>query len=75
MASQEKVLLNVLPVSTKYKNRWAVDIFAEWQRLRQVKVPVYDCGGLFKDYNLHKVTAVTADICWNGCSVTELSVV
>ncbi|KAL9976726.1 hypothetical protein ACROYT_G014053 [Oculina patagonica] len=48
--------------STKYKNKWAVNIFAEWQRLREVKVLVSDCGGLFKDYDLHKVTAVSADI-------------
>ena len=24
-----------------------MNIFAKWQRLRQVKVPVLDCGGLF----------------------------
>ena len=27
-----------------------------------VQVPVLDCGGLFKDYDLHKVTALSADI-------------
>ena len=27
-------------------------IFAEWQSLREVKVPVLDCGGVFKDYKL-----------------------
>ena len=43
-------------------NKWAVNIFAEWQRLRGVKGPVLDCGGLFKDYDLHKVTAVSVDI-------------
>ena len=60
--SQEKGLVNdAVPASTKYKNNWAaaVNIFAEWQRLREVKVPVLDCGGLFKDYDLHKVTAVS----------------
>ena len=36
--------------STKHKNKWTVSIFAEWQRLREVKVPVLVCGGLFKDY-------------------------
>ena len=47
-----------VPASTK----WAVKIFAEWQRLREVKVPVVDFGGLFKDCDLHKVTALSADI-------------
>ena len=36
--------------------------FVEWQRLRQVQVPVLDCSGLFKDYDLHKVTALSSDI-------------
>ena len=30
--------------------------------LREVKVPVLDYGGLFKDYDFHKVTALSADI-------------
>ena len=31
---QENVLVNdAVPVSTKYKNKWAVSIFAEWERL------------------------------------------
>ena len=31
---QENVLVNdAVPASTKYKNKWAVSIFAEWQRL------------------------------------------
>ena len=45
------------PVSSKYKNNWAVNIFAEWLRLREVQEPVLDCGGLFKDYELLKVQA------------------
>ena len=61
--SQENVLVNdAVPASTKHKNKRAVSIFAEWQRLREVKVPVLDCGGLFKDYDLRKVTALSADI-------------
>ena len=59
---QENVLVNGVPASTKYKNKWAVSIFAEWQRLREAQVLVLDCGGLFKDYDLHKVTALSADI-------------
>ena len=58
---QKNVLVNAsVPTSTK----WAVRIFAKWQRLREVKfkVPVLDCGGLFKDCNLHKVIALSADI-------------
>ena len=53
---------DAVPGSTKYKNKWALSIFAEWQRLREFQVPVSDCGGLFKDYDLHKVTALSKDI-------------
>ena len=41
--------------STKYKNKWAVTIFGEWQISQLVKAPVLDPGGLFKGYDLHKV--------------------
>ena len=47
-SSEETGLVNdTVPPSTKYKNKWAVNIFAEWQSLREVKVPVLDCGGVF----------------------------
>ena len=60
---QENVLVNdAVPASNKYENKWTVSIFAEWQRLREVQVPLVDCGGLFKDHDLHKVTALSADI-------------
>ena len=49
---QENVVVNdAVPVSTKYKNKWAVSIFAEWQRLREVQVPLLDCGGLLRWLN------------------------
>ena len=61
-SSQENVLVNdAVPASTKYKNKWAVSIFAECQRLREVKVPVLDCGGFIKDYDLHRVTALSSN--------------
>ena len=69
---QENVLVNdAVPASTKFKNKWAVSSFAEWQRLREDQVPVLDCGGLFKDYDLHKVTALSADIA--GMDVLSLN--
>ena len=70
---QENVLVNdAVPALTKYKNKWAVSIFAQWQRLREVHVPVIDCGSLFKDYDLHKVTALSADI--DGMDALSLTI-
>ena len=69
---QENVLVNdTVPDSTKYKNKWAVSSFAAWQRLREVHVLVLDCSGLFKDYDLHKVTALSTDIA--GMDVLSLN--
>ena len=58
---QENVLVNKAVPASSFKNKWAVSLFAEWQRLREVKVPVLNSGGLFKDYDF-QVTAVSADI-------------
>ena len=49
-----------LQLSIKTSGEWA--FLPMWQRLKEVKVPVLDCSGLFKDYDLLKVTALSADI-------------
>ena len=62
-ASEEQVLADeAVPSSTKYKNKWALKLFREWQQQREMKVPILDPGGLFKDYELHKVTPVSCEI-------------
>ena len=62
-ASEEQVLADeAVPSSTTYKNKWALKLFREWQKQREMKVPILDPGGLFKDYELHKVTPVSCEI-------------
>ena len=62
-SSEETGLVNdTVPPSTKYKNKLAVNIFAKWQSLREFKVPDLDCCVVFKDYELHKVCALSAGI-------------
>ena len=59
-AAEEQVLADeAVPSSTKYKNKWALKIFREWQQQREMKLPLIDSGGLFKDYELHKVNPVS----------------
>lgn len=49
-SSQESDLVNeAVPVSTEYTNAWALNIFAEWYRLREVQVQVLDCGALSRN--------------------------
>ena len=62
-ASEEQVLADeAVPSSTKYKNKWALKLFQEWQQQREMKVPIVDRGGLCKDYELHKVNPVSCEI-------------
>ena len=74
---QENVLVNdAVPASSKYKNMFAVSIFAEWQRIREVKVLVLDYGGLFKDYDFNtQGYRSERRYCQNGRSVPQLLVV
>ena len=44
------------------KNKWAVTIFNEWETVRKVQVPVLDCGGVFKGYDLHNVGVLSTRI-------------
>ena len=51
------------PKSTAYKTKWAIKICHEWQINRNVKVPVLDPGGTFKDYgDLSKVQSLSTDL-------------
>ena len=40
----------------------ALSVFGEWQFARTIKVPVLDPGGVFKDYDLHKVATLSTGI-------------
>ena len=37
-----------VPKSTRYKNKWAVGIFEDWQRVQSVKFPIVEVGGVLK---------------------------
>lgn len=40
--------------STRYRNKWAVGIFKDWQRVRSVEFPILEVGGVFNDMNCTK---------------------
>ena len=48
--SRKKNFERAVPKSTRYKNRWAVGIFEDWQRVRSVKFPTVEVGGVLKEY-------------------------
>ena len=51
---ERELIEKAIPSSTKYRNKWAVTIFSEWQISWSVIAPVLVPGGLFKSYDLHK---------------------
>lgn len=56
---EELCVERAVPKSTRYKNKWAIGIFEDWQRVRSVNVPILEVGGVFKEYELHKVQPLT----------------
>ena len=52
---EEKCVVSAIPKFTQYKNKWAVGIFEEWQKVRVPKVATLEPGALFKNYDLYKV--------------------
>ena len=56
---EEKCVASAIPKSTQYKNKWAVGIFEQWQKVRVPKVATLEPGGLFK------ITICTKFSPWN----------
>ena len=66
---EEELVEKAVPSSTKYKNKWALSVFGEWQFARTIKVPVLDPGGLFKDYELVRFCLQKINIGCIKCSL------
>ena len=45
--SRKKNFEREVPKSTRYKNKWALGNFEDWQRVRSVKFPILEVGGVF----------------------------
>ena len=77
---EELCVERAVPKSTRYKNKRAVGIFEDWQRVRSVKFPIVEVGGVFKEYELDKVQPVTRPIteviqsCLRGGKVFQRSI-
>ena len=59
---EHELVKKAIPSSTKYKNKWAVTSFGEWQISRSVEAPVLGPGGLFKGYDLYKVARLSTSM-------------
>ena len=58
--NSSKLLQGSIPKSTAYKTKWTIILFQEWQINREVRIPVLDADGAFKDngdlYNVHSLS-------------------
>ena len=52
---EEECVVNAVPKSTRYKNKWAARIFG---RARFSKVATLEPGGVFKEYDVHIVQSL-----------------
>ena len=56
--AEEECVVNAIPESTRYKNKWAARIFEKWAKVRFSKVATLEPGGVFKEYDLHIVQSL-----------------
>ena len=49
---EKACVINPIPKSTVYKNKWALQIFREWQSQRANKICTTEPGGVFKDEDI-----------------------
>ena len=59
---EELCVERAVPKSNRYRNKWAVGIFEDWQQVRSVKFPIVEVGEVFKEYELDKVQPLTRPI-------------
>ena len=59
---EELCVERAVPKSTRYKNKWSVGIFKDWQRVQSVKFPMAEVDGVFNEYQLDKVQPLSRPI-------------
>ena len=47
--------------STEYKDKWVIEVFRNWQAVREQKFPSVDTGSVLKDYDVHRVQSRSYD--------------
>lgn len=77
---EEKVLENAVPLSTRYKNKWAVNLFEEWRKARinniateeatSLNIPLEEIENLFE--NWHKMSPPSLNF-WIGKFIQEVA--
>ena len=54
---EEKELANAVPLSTRYKNKWAVNMFVEWREGRENKVAALESTSLKLSFGRYRKPA------------------
>ena len=55
---EDSLLVQSKPKSTRYKDKWAVEVFRTWQAAREPKFCILDPGRMFKEYDLQRIQSL-----------------
>ena len=55
---KDSLLVHSKPKSTRYKDKWAVEVFRTWQAAREPKFCIVDPGSMFREYDLQLVQSL-----------------
>ena len=58
IGEEELCVERAVPKSTRYKNKWAVSIFEDRQRVQNVKFPIVEVGGVLNSMNWTKFSSL-----------------
>ena len=59
---EDSLLVQSKPKSTRYKDKWGVEVFRTWQAACKPKFCILDPGSMFKVYDLHHVQSLEAKL-------------
>ena len=48
---EDSLLVQYKPKSTRYKDKWAIEVFRTWQAAHKPKFSILDLGSMFKKYD------------------------
>ena len=58
MHEEDPLLVQSKPKSTRYKDKWVVEVFRAWQAAREPKFCILDPGRMFKEYDVQRVQSL-----------------
>ena len=55
---EDSLLVQSKPKSTRYKDKWTVEVVRTWQAAYEPKFCIHDLGSMLKEYDVHRVQSL-----------------